>query len=206
MSEVGFSGEYMGAVPQGVGASISINARTRAMDKFFGNLPPSYGVPIDPMTAHVTALYADETAINIHSESDLIVLRNTGQAVHRYLASLPLQEMVFHSENDKLEKYGRYLAIPLRATPFMESLRGNLVDLAERELGLNIDPEINFHMSIVRPRRSRVKAQDNLPPFPANLHVNGFDIQRRLITKGSSRPSRKPKYQNNQRPNLRSVS
>ncbi len=187
--------EFVGEVPQGVGAALSINGRTRAMDRFFGNLPPNYGVPIDPLTAHATFLYSDETAIPIHSERDLIALQKAGQSINKLLGGLPLQEMVLHPEGDELEKFGRYLGVPLRATPFMTRLREDLVEIIVDELGVKVDPDISFHMSVARPRRTRVKTRDNLPPFPANMHVNGYDIQRRVMTKGHQK-SPKPKYVN----------
>jgi hypothetical protein len=198
---------FVNALPQGIGAALTINAHTRAMNKFFGNLPPNYGVPIDPDTAHVTLIDARLTAIPIQSERDLIALRKTGGDIHRRLASLPLQEIVLSPDSDELERFGRYLAIPLRQTPVMEMLRTDLAEIIEEGLAVKLDSNFDAHMSVVRPRRTRVKTQDNLPPFPSNLHVSGFDMQRRVIDKSQHSPSPRARYINRRQrqPSLRAV-
>lgn len=209
MGEQNLEPEYfVNALPQGIGAALTINAHTRAMNKFFGNLPPNYGEPINPDSAHVTIVDARQTAIPIQSERDLIALRKTGGEIHRRLASLPLQEIVLNPDSDELERYGRYLAIPLRQTPVMEMLRTDLAEIIEEGLGVELDPEFDAHMSVVRPRRTRVKIQDNVPPFPGNLHVSGFDMQRRVVGRSrSANKSNRDRYVNRQPrpPKLRAV-
>lgn len=187
---------YVNSLPEGVGAALTINTGTRAMQKFFGNLPPHYGTPISPDSAHVTLVDARDSAIPIQSERDLISLRKTGSEMHRKLASLPLQELVLQPQGDELEPFGRYLAIPLRNTPFMQMLRSDLTEIVYDGLGVELTPNIDLHMSVVRKDRSRIRALDNVPPFPANLHVNGFDMQRRVVGKQQGSPSRKDRYHN----------
>ncbi len=176
--------------PQGVGVALSINGHTRAMDKFFGKLPPSYGVPMPPDSLHVTILSAEETVIPIESERELLLLRNAEREIHRRLARLPLQAMVMRPAGEELEKFGRFLAIPVHSLPYMESLRQDLIEVCEEEIGVTVNQEINWHMSVVRQNRNRVRARNNTPPFPGALHVNGFDLQRRVY--GSDRQG-KPK-------------
>ncbi len=194
---------YNNTAPQGVGAALTINGHTRAFEKFFGNLPPHYGVPQNQDQLHVTILSASETAIPINSDQDLILLRNAGREIHRRLAGLPLQQLVLRPEGDELQKYGRYLAIPLRSLPFMEALRSDLIEITQEEMGVEVEHEIGWYVSVVRPPRTRVKAKDNLPPFPASLHVKGFDFQRRIYEGSIPKKSSKPPYRN--KPSLRRV-
>ncbi len=188
-------GQFYNTLPEGVGAALSVNATTRSMSKFFNELRNNLGIPIPTDAVHVTAIDATETAIPIQSERDLIALRHAGDKIHRRLAALPLQEMQLHPCSDDLESVGRYLAIPLHVTPFMEELRGSLAEIVKEELDVTIDPEIAWHMSVVQTTRTRVRTRDHIPQFPPNIRVNGFTVERRVMDGGNSRDKR-PGYKN----------
>lgn len=171
--------------PQGIGVVLTINGATRAMNRFFGNLPASYGNPIDKKNTHVTFLDYEETKIDVYSGRDLITLRNTGDQIAHHLAALSVSREVFKPEGDELEKFGRYLAMPLRNTDFMADLRGRIAEITADNLGVTIDRGFEPHMSVVYSSRGKSRAKEHVPPFPRNLHVNGFDIQRRVFTHNS---------------------
>lgn len=189
--------EFYNALPQGVGAALTINANTRIMSRFLDNLPPHLGVPIPGDSVHMTVVDANETHIPVYSDRDLIALRNAGSSLHRRLAALPLESIALHPGETELQPYGRYLAIDVQETPFLQELRGGVAEQIKEDLGVEIIPTIDWHISVLRVARARVKARGSMPRSPKDFHIRGFDIQRRLIDE-NHRPSRKQRYKNTQ--------
>lgn len=179
--------DFTNRPPQGVSAVLAINGRTRAMNKFFGNLPSGYGDPINPSNAHVTMLDYAETKIDVFSMRDLNALRDTEQQIVGYLSGLAVEREVLHPEGDELKKCGRWLAIPLRKTNFMEELRGEIGEIVRETLGVIPDRIFEPHMSAVYSVRGKSRAKEHVPPFPGNMHVNGYNVGRRAFYHNSMR-------------------
>lgn len=178
-----------GGNQQGVGAILSINGDTRAMKEFLENIPPAYGQVVPNSQVHLTLVDYRETAIEIVTDRDLIALTNASTRMVEHLGSLPLKQLVFHPAkgNGELRPFGRYLGIEVQKTPEIEQLRSWLGKIVKKEVGIEIlDDEENFvpHISTVeqpKNRSRRVKPQGYKPVVPANLHVNGFDVGKRVF-------------------------
>lgn len=189
-------GEFQAENPQGVSAVLTINGATRAMDRFFGNLPAGYGTPINPRNAHVTVLESPETKIDIFSNRDLIALRNTGDQIAHHLSALAVSREVLQPSGDELKKYGRWLAIPLRQTNFMEDLRGTIADITEEHLGVKVDNKYDPHMSVAFTVKGKSRAKEHVPPFPSNLHINGYSVGRKSFRHNPGRLRSNQSYVN----------
>jgi hypothetical protein len=186
---------------RGVGAVLDINGGTQAMHRLFGNLPGSHGVPIDPSLLHVTLVDSLETALNVQSESDLIVLRNAGRAMFDYLGALPLKGAVLWPKEPRLEKFGHYLGISVDPDSFIGDVRGRLGEIVKAEMGRTLnDKKFVPHMAVTSLRRARVKGVNNETNdqlrMPRNIHVNGYSVGQKTYTAATRSRKQRQVYVN----------
>lgn len=160
--------------PQGVKALLTLNSRTRAVHRFFGNLPSGYGDPINPDNLHVMLMYPIESEVDVFSNRVIIALRRTTHEVTSYLSKMAVTREVLHPDGAELKKFGRRLAIPLRHSGIIEELRGSIGEIVEDELGVRLRGDYEAHASVVHAPKGRSRAKEYVPPFPRNLHVKGF--------------------------------
>ncbi len=108
---------------KGIGAALHLNGETKAMRDFFSTLK-NFGIQtIDPNHAHVTIVDCAETAITIFSERDQAALNKARAEASRYLASLPLSEIVLQPDDPELEIFGRRLGVAIANREFISDVR-----------------------------------------------------------------------------------
>lgn len=187
--------------PHGVGAVLSVNARTRAFDKFFGGLSSSYGNPIDVSRAHITLVDSAETAIHISTERDLIALQHTSEKFLEYLGMIPINDMVLRPDPEiqRLEKFGRHLGIVVAKTPELTAIRKHMAELSVTELGVSLEREYVPHLSVTRKQSGRNKTRKRVPPFPKGIPVNGYSVDIRSFEQDPRRARSKQEFINQPR-------
>src|SRR5690606_30823925 len=99
-------------------------------------------------------------------------------------------------EKSRLEKFGRYLAIPIFADESLLQIRSSLAAITQSNLNTGLDKEYRSHLSVVRTGGGRKKTRDNEPPFPRQVHVNGFSVSAQFFQHDTGRLRSRQRYHN----------
>lgn len=181
----------------GVSALLTVNADTRVMRRFLGNMPEQYGAISTPEDLHITMMDYTETLVDVFSDRDLIALRNTSRAANEYLSGQPLNRVTVHPAQAQLGEFGKFLGIEVEYDPYLEDIRGKLGEIASEEAGVKLsNRDFVPHISVAHKFVKRRRSQPILAPAaPTDIHLDGYFVGQRTLKDQTGRRPHQP-YRN----------
>lgn len=183
----------------GVYSALQINGETNAVKKMLKDVPEKLGSIVDRSRITLTLTEPAETVVDVITDIDKLALRRISQRTLEFLGDVPLSAAVLRPQEQRFQKFGRFLAVPVVRCDFISFLRSGIDDIFSEETSRHLSSgSYEPHLSLVRLRSGssgRAERKNHRPHFP-DFHVRGFMVGSSDMTQYAERQRSRQSYIN----------
>lgn len=186
----------------GVYSALEINGETRPVKDMLKVASKRYSAVLDRSRLSVTLTEPAETVIDVMTDIDEAASLHVSRNILEFLGRAPLSAFVLQPDQQRLKKFGNFLAVPLVNCEAIRYLRDEIDEIYHTVTLRHLsDASYEPHLSIVQSRgkpRPKKELPEHQPHFP-NLHVRGFSVGQSDLTQHSHRQRSRQSYVNKSR-------